>query len=267
VVGRFLSVDSVQGNMLGFDPYAYTGGNPETFNDPTGHCWPWCTILAGAIIGAVAAVVTDVVTGQPVTWQSVAEGAVGGAVVATVGVALVGVGIASATGAALMDVVASASTIGSATWWTAVGGGAIGGAISGAATGLATRVINHFWPSPPDPASYQAGANAQATADAQHLPAIQTAAVNNAYATATATAQQTKKAEEETRRLVNRPASRFVQKLVKGRQDAQRAAIHRYGGWNAAAQSYYMNRAFQINEAMLGNSGAPILYGGRMRIS
>src|SRR5579883_267191 len=40
VVGRFLSVDSVQGNMLGFDPYAYVGGNPETMSDPTGH-WSW----------------------------------------------------------------------------------------------------------------------------------------------------------------------------------------------------------------------------------
>ena len=37
VVGRFLSVDIVQGNMQGLDPYAYVGGNPETKNDPTGH--------------------------------------------------------------------------------------------------------------------------------------------------------------------------------------------------------------------------------------
>ena len=37
VVGRFLSADTVKGNMQGVDPYAYAGNNPETFNDPTGH--------------------------------------------------------------------------------------------------------------------------------------------------------------------------------------------------------------------------------------
>ena len=36
VVGRFLSADTVQGNMQGMDPYDYVGGNPETLNDPTG---------------------------------------------------------------------------------------------------------------------------------------------------------------------------------------------------------------------------------------
>ncbi|MGH2510064.1 MAG: RHS repeat-associated core domain-containing protein, partial [Ktedonobacteraceae bacterium] len=39
VVGVFLSVDSVQGNMQGMEPYAYVGGNPETRIDPTGHRW------------------------------------------------------------------------------------------------------------------------------------------------------------------------------------------------------------------------------------
>ena len=36
-VGRFLTADTVQGNMQGMDPYTYVGGNPETHNDPTGH--------------------------------------------------------------------------------------------------------------------------------------------------------------------------------------------------------------------------------------
>ncbi len=36
VVGVFLSADSVQGNNAGENPYAYVGGNPETYNDPTG---------------------------------------------------------------------------------------------------------------------------------------------------------------------------------------------------------------------------------------
>jgi RHS repeat-associated protein len=36
VVGRFLSADTVQGNGIGMDPYAYAAGNPETLTDPTG---------------------------------------------------------------------------------------------------------------------------------------------------------------------------------------------------------------------------------------
>ncbi len=36
VIGRFLSADSVQDNLIGMDPYAYVGGNPETETDPTG---------------------------------------------------------------------------------------------------------------------------------------------------------------------------------------------------------------------------------------
>ena len=41
VIGAFLSVDSVQGNNVGMDPYAYVSGNPETLTDPTGHCAWW----------------------------------------------------------------------------------------------------------------------------------------------------------------------------------------------------------------------------------
>lgn len=36
VVGRFLSADTVQGNMQGLDPYTYVKGNPVTLSDPTG---------------------------------------------------------------------------------------------------------------------------------------------------------------------------------------------------------------------------------------
>jgi RHS repeat-associated protein len=37
VVGRFLSADTVESNLLGMDPYASVQDNPETHNDPTGH--------------------------------------------------------------------------------------------------------------------------------------------------------------------------------------------------------------------------------------
>ena len=37
--GTFLSADTVQGNLQGDDPYAYVGGNPETFSDPTGRSY------------------------------------------------------------------------------------------------------------------------------------------------------------------------------------------------------------------------------------
>lgn len=41
VVGRFLSADTVEGNLQGMDPFAYVSSNPETSNDPTGHCGGW----------------------------------------------------------------------------------------------------------------------------------------------------------------------------------------------------------------------------------
>lgn len=42
VVGRFLTADTVQGNLGGMDPYAYVEGNPETLSDPTGNCDATC---------------------------------------------------------------------------------------------------------------------------------------------------------------------------------------------------------------------------------
>ncbi len=35
-VGVFLSADSKEGNQQGMDPCMYVGGNPQTYNDPTG---------------------------------------------------------------------------------------------------------------------------------------------------------------------------------------------------------------------------------------
>jgi hypothetical protein len=54
----------------------------------------------------------------------------------------------------------------------------------------------HFWPGPDDPQSYRDGANAQATADARKIPALQTATANNVYATAMATSQEEKRIKD-----------------------------------------------------------------------
>jgi RHS repeat-associated protein len=88
VVARFLSADTVQGNMQGMDPYDYVGGNPETRNDPTGHCWPVCTMLIGAAIGAAVgagvSIGSQMASGHSVNWGEVgkqaAVGAISGAV-------------------------------------------------------------------------------------------------------------------------------------------------------------------------------------------
>jgi RHS repeat-associated protein len=88
VVARFLSADTVQGNVQGMDPYDYVGGNPETHNDPTGHCWPVCTVLIGAALGAAigagVSIGSQMASGHSVNWGEVgkqaAVGAISGAV-------------------------------------------------------------------------------------------------------------------------------------------------------------------------------------------
>ncbi len=61
VVGMFLSIDTVQGNQQGMDPYAYVRGNPETMSDPTGNDW-WNPFTWGpGVMGAVLQVTTTVV--------------------------------------------------------------------------------------------------------------------------------------------------------------------------------------------------------------
>ena len=124
VVGRFLSADSVQGNAQGIDPYGYVGGNPETLNDPTGHC-PWCII--GAVVGAVVGAAVDYgvqvydnyTSGDSnpwgdINWWQVGGAAVGGALVGgTLGFAADAVGLfgaADATVAAADESAAVAAT-------------------------------------------------------------------------------------------------------------------------------------------------------------
>jgi RHS repeat-associated protein len=112
VSGRFVRADVAQNNTSGMDPYAYVGDNPESRNDPTGHCWPWCTALIGAAIGAVVGTVVSVAqqasSGKPINWGSVAEAAGTGALA---GAAIGAVGPLAVTGAAALAGGASLSTV------------------------------------------------------------------------------------------------------------------------------------------------------------
>jgi len=86
--GTFTSADSVLpgGGMdpAGLDRYAYVEDNPTTHLDSNGHCWPFCTMLIGAVVGAVVgaatSVVTQVASGQGVNWGEVGKQAAIGAV-------------------------------------------------------------------------------------------------------------------------------------------------------------------------------------------
>ena len=55
VVGLFLSADTVQSNLKGFDPYASVGENPETLTEPSGH-WGWSTAYALTMFARIALV-------------------------------------------------------------------------------------------------------------------------------------------------------------------------------------------------------------------
>src|SRR5579883_2453178 len=84
VSGRFVRADTKQNNADGMDPSAYVGYNPETRNDPSGHCWPLCPMILGAVIGAAISVATTVVSnavqGKPTSLGEIAQSAVVGAV-------------------------------------------------------------------------------------------------------------------------------------------------------------------------------------------
>jgi RHS repeat-associated protein len=111
-LGRFISADTIvpsAGNPQSLNRYSYVGNNPIRYTDPDGHCWPVCTTIAGAIIGAgvgFAAYAIDVhVNGKE--WDSgqatavTATGAVAGALIGLGGpaAAVAGLGV---TGAAVI---------------------------------------------------------------------------------------------------------------------------------------------------------------------
>jgi RHS repeat-associated protein len=86
--GQFTSADTVLPGG-GYDPggldrFAYVEDNPVTRMDSNGHCWPFCTMIIGAVVGAVVSAATSVVTqvasGQGVNWGEVGKQAAVGAV-------------------------------------------------------------------------------------------------------------------------------------------------------------------------------------------
>ncbi|MBV9615556.1 MAG: hypothetical protein JO031_08875, partial [Ktedonobacteraceae bacterium] len=121
VSGRFTSSDTVQNNTKGMDSYAYVGDNPVVRTDPSGKCWPLCTMAIGAVVGAVVGVATTVVTGviqgKMPSGGEIAQAAVTGAVAGAI------TGLAGPEAAPLARIAAGA--VGNAA------GQAVGNAIQG----------------------------------------------------------------------------------------------------------------------------------------
>jgi hypothetical protein len=117
--------DTVQDNSNGMDPYASVGDNPETRNDPSGHCWPLCPMILGTVIGAAISVATTVVShavqGKPTSLGKIAQSAVVGALAS--GPAPLASNARS--GLPLLDGVAQAALIGGVTAGVMEGAGAM----------------------------------------------------------------------------------------------------------------------------------------------
>ena len=98
-------------NPQSWNRYNYVGNNPCNFNDPDGHCWPVCTLLAGGFVGAVAGVglytLNTIRSGQ--SWNAGEAalaggvGAIAGAMIATVPGAVAAANLSVAAGTAFMS--------------------------------------------------------------------------------------------------------------------------------------------------------------------
>jgi len=163
--GRFVRADNVQDNSNGMDPYAYVGDNPETRNDPSGHCFPLCLITAavGAVVGAAVnvgvTVVSNAMQGKPTTLGEIAQSAVVGGITGAITGALgpeagplakmaagaVAGGLSQMAGNAmsgkpLMDGVAQAAVAGGITGGLVEGAGAMLKGAKAALQGASTEV-------------------------------------------------------------------------------------------------------------------------------
>jgi RHS repeat-associated protein len=80
--------------------YGYVRNNPLSKADADGHCYPWCTVLGGAIIGGVIGgggeIIAAKLHGQSIDWKKVEGSAVKGAVTgAAIGLAGPEAGVAA----------------------------------------------------------------------------------------------------------------------------------------------------------------------------
>ncbi|GCE13576.1 RHS repeat-associated core domain-containing protein [Tengunoibacter tsumagoiensis] len=145
-LGQFISPDSELPqsgyNPWGLSRYAYVQGNPETATDPDGHCWPVCTMIAGAIIGAAmgagVSIATQAASGHGINWHDVgreaAVGAVSGAVSGLAGPEA-GLAVHAAVGAASG---AAGQLISNAIDHKPLGDGVLEATVVGGMTGVAT---------------------------------------------------------------------------------------------------------------------------------
>ncbi|TAN30640.1 RHS repeat-associated core domain-containing protein, partial [bacterium] len=108
------------------NPYIYEGNNPASDVDKDGHCWPWCTALAGAGIGAVVGggseALAEWMRGQPLSASRIEHAAEGGAIA---GAIIGAIGPEAAPEAGLDEAGGSA--------WNKIGGTILGNLVGGAA--------------------------------------------------------------------------------------------------------------------------------------
>jgi len=89
------------GNPQSLNLYSYVENNPTTMGDSDGHCYPWCTVIGGAIvgglIGAGGEIIAQELHGGTMDWKKVEGSAVKGAVTgAAIGLAGPEAGVATA---------------------------------------------------------------------------------------------------------------------------------------------------------------------------
>jgi len=126
-LGRFTQPDTLipdEHNSQSWDIFAYVGNNPCRSSDPDGHCWPICTMLAGAVVGAAVSAGTywalNTVMGREVTTGGLVGAAVSGAITGAVA------GVAGPVAGTVMATAGIQVTAGSLAIGTAVLNGVVG---------------------------------------------------------------------------------------------------------------------------------------------
>ncbi|HSY36526.1 MAG TPA: RHS repeat-associated core domain-containing protein [Acidobacteriaceae bacterium] len=121
-MGRFMSPDwsakeepvpyAKLDNPQTLNLYSYVGNNPLGKADADGHCYPWCTALIGAGIGAAAEFTHEAIQGKGFDGGKITAAAVGGAVIGVVGPAgaAAGLGAVGTAGFAVYGAVLGGAT-------------------------------------------------------------------------------------------------------------------------------------------------------------